>query len=214
MTDKVCGPFPLLTLVLLKPDMPCPCNQSRSRSVGFWRKICTVCHISCEFISTTSIKKSNWLKIRSGCDIIIYSAWQRVTYAISTQIQLMGRYILKAPISTTADVTLKYFLVVSEKIRFDISCDSSARLVTSGNAFRWRCHINFKVLCSLKNNKINFSMSSAIKKLFGALKVNSLDWRCSLSMMGKIFCSWYFEIFFFSYFSQKLVFGISCKLYT
>ena len=37
-----------LTLVLLSLDMSCPCEQCRSRSVGFWRIqmiwICTVCH--------------------------------------------------------------------------------------------------------------------------------------------------------------------------
>ena len=58
-----------LTLVLLKPDIPCLCKQCRSRSVGFWRSqmiwICTVCHSVCEFIATIRIKESDWLTIRS-----------------------------------------------------------------------------------------------------------------------------------------------------
>ena len=33
-----------LTLVLLNPDIPYICKQCRSRSVGFWIWICTVCH--------------------------------------------------------------------------------------------------------------------------------------------------------------------------
>ena len=77
-----------LTLVLLNPGMPCLCKQCRSRSVGFFRSqltwICTVCHSVCEFISTTWIKLSDWLKIRSGRGLLIYSAWQGLTtkYAV------------------------------------------------------------------------------------------------------------------------------------
>ena len=70
----------ILTLVLLNPDVPCFCKQCRSRSVGFWRRqmiwICTVCHQVCEFVSKIWIKKSDWLKIRNGCGILIYSAGQ------------------------------------------------------------------------------------------------------------------------------------------
>ena len=70
----------ILTLVLLNPDILCLCKQYRSRSVGFWRSqliwICTVCHYVCEFVSTTWIKLSDRLKIRSGCGILMYSAWQ------------------------------------------------------------------------------------------------------------------------------------------
>ena len=66
--------------VLLNPDIPCLCKQCRSRSVGFWRSqliwIFTVCHLVCVFISTTRIKSSDWLKMGSGCGILIYSAWQ------------------------------------------------------------------------------------------------------------------------------------------
>ena len=72
--------YVILTLALLNPDIPCLCKQCRSRSVGFWRSqliwIYTVCHSECEVISTIWIKKSDWLKIRSRCDILIYSAWQ------------------------------------------------------------------------------------------------------------------------------------------
>ena len=79
-----------LTLVLLYPDIPCLCKQCRSRSVGFWRSqliwICTVCHYVCMissvshyvcvFIATIWIKQSDWLKIRSGRGILIYSTGQ------------------------------------------------------------------------------------------------------------------------------------------
>ena len=65
-----------LTLVLLNPDVPCLCKQCRSRSVGFWRLICTVCHSLCEFIATIWIKWSDWLTVRNGRGILIYSAWQ------------------------------------------------------------------------------------------------------------------------------------------
>ena len=38
--------------------------------------ICTVCHLICEFLLKTPIKKSDWLQIRSGRGILIYSARQ------------------------------------------------------------------------------------------------------------------------------------------
>ena len=70
----------LLTLVRLSPDIPYLFKQCRSRSVGFWRSqliwICTVCHQVCEFIAKIQIKQYDWLKIRSGCGILIYSAGQ------------------------------------------------------------------------------------------------------------------------------------------
>ena len=31
------------------------------------------CHLVCDFVSTTWIKQSDWLTIRSGRDILIYS---------------------------------------------------------------------------------------------------------------------------------------------
>ena len=67
---------------------PCPaeprqallCKQCRSRSVGFWRSqliwICNVWHLVCEVALTTWIKHSNWLRIRYGHGILIYSACQ------------------------------------------------------------------------------------------------------------------------------------------
>ena len=58
----------LLTPVLLNPDIETISNQL------IW--ICTVCHSVCEFISAVWIKESDWLTIRSGCGILIYSAWQ------------------------------------------------------------------------------------------------------------------------------------------
>ena len=61
-----------LTFVLLNPDIPCLCKQCRSR-------ICTVCHLVYKFISTIWIKESDWLTIRSGHGIIIYSARQGLT---------------------------------------------------------------------------------------------------------------------------------------
>ena len=71
-----------LTLVLLNPDKPCFCKQWRSRSVGFWRSqliwISTVCRSIYEFMSTIWIKLHDWLKIRSGCGILIYSAGQEL----------------------------------------------------------------------------------------------------------------------------------------
>ena len=62
---------------LAEHSMPCLSKQCRSRSVGFrliW--ICTVCHLICEFLLKTRIKKSDWLQIRSGRGILIYSARQ------------------------------------------------------------------------------------------------------------------------------------------
>ena len=64
----------VLTLVLLNPDIPCLCKRCRSRSQLIW--ICTVCHSVCEFISAIWIKESDWLTIRNGYGILIYSAWQ------------------------------------------------------------------------------------------------------------------------------------------
>ena len=48
--------------------------------MGIWRSqliwICTVCHSIYEFVSVTWIKQFDWLKIRSGSGILIYTAWQ------------------------------------------------------------------------------------------------------------------------------------------
>ena len=65
-------------LLLLNLDIPCLCKHCRSRSVGFFRSqliwICTVCYSVCEFVSTTWIKQSGWLTVRSGRGFLIYSA--------------------------------------------------------------------------------------------------------------------------------------------
>ena len=65
---------------LAEHDMPCLSKQCKSRSVGFFRSqliwTCTICQTVCEFIAIVRIKQSDWLKIRSGCGILIYSAWQ------------------------------------------------------------------------------------------------------------------------------------------
>ena len=69
----------VLALVLLVPDIPCLCKQCRYRSVDFRSQliwICTVCHSVYEFVSTTWIKLSDWLKVRNGHGILIFSAWQ------------------------------------------------------------------------------------------------------------------------------------------
>ena len=98
--------FLSVTLVLLNPDMSCLCKQCTSRSVGFWRSqliwICTVCHSVCEFVSTTWIKQSNLLTIRTGRGILFYSAWQRV-------------YTLRGMDTLSEEVTLKLFSTPSEK---------------------------------------------------------------------------------------------------
>ena len=75
---------------------PCPaepgytlfCKQCRSRSVGFWRSqliwICTVCHQECKFVAAIWIKQSDWLKIKSGHGISIYSAGQGLNFILLT----------------------------------------------------------------------------------------------------------------------------------
>ena len=102
--------YQISTLVLLNLDMPCLCKQCRFRSVGSWRSqliwICTICHLVFEFISTTWIKQSDWLKIRNGHGILIYSAGQRlicwktagwVTNSVDPDrmLQSVGRSLLK-----------------------------------------------------------------------------------------------------------------------
>ena len=41
--------------------------------------ICTVCHSVYEFMSTISIKASDWLTFRNGRGLLIYSEWQGLT---------------------------------------------------------------------------------------------------------------------------------------
>ena len=74
----------MLTLVLLNLDISCFANsvdpdQLASEEANWWSQlilICTVCHSVYAFISTIWIKESDWLTIRSGRGILIYSAWQ------------------------------------------------------------------------------------------------------------------------------------------
>ena len=65
----------MLTLVLLNPDMPCFANildpDKLASEKANWSGSAL-----CEFIATIWIKLSDWLKIRSGSGILIYSAWQ------------------------------------------------------------------------------------------------------------------------------------------
>ena len=44
--------------------------------------ICTVSHLVSKFISTIWIKKSDWLRIISGCGILINLAWQGLVSGI------------------------------------------------------------------------------------------------------------------------------------
>ena len=83
---KLIGSFAVsINPSLAEHDMPCPSKQCRSRSVGLSQLIwiCTVCHQVCEFIATIQIKHSDWLKIRSGRGILIYSAWEGIWFWIS-----------------------------------------------------------------------------------------------------------------------------------
>ena len=84
---------------------PCPaepgyilfCKQCRSRSVGFWRRrsqliwICTVCNWVCKFITSIWIKQPDWLKIRSGCGILIYSAGQGLIKKQSIMLSILHK---------------------------------------------------------------------------------------------------------------------------
>ena len=72
----------MLTPVLLSPDI-CPAfanstdpDQLASETDLDLHWVCTCCHPVCEFVSTTWIKLSDWLTIKSGCGILIYSVWQ------------------------------------------------------------------------------------------------------------------------------------------
>ena len=111
------GLVQILTLVLLNPDIPCLCKQCRSRSVGFWRSqliwIYTVCHSVCEFIATIQIKSSDWLKIRSGRGILIYSAGQGL------MLSLLGK--------NCSRWHFEIFYYFFSKVGFGISCKLSIK---------------------------------------------------------------------------------------
>ena len=94
----------MLTLVLLNPDIPYLYKPCRSRSVGFWRSqliwLSTVCHSECELMPTIWILESDWMKIRSRCAILIYSAWQGlINIKIRIQILLNGKATFTKKIS-------------------------------------------------------------------------------------------------------------------
>ena len=122
-----------LTLVLLHPDIPCLCKQCRSRSVGFWRSqliwICTVCHYVCEFIATIRIKWSDWLKIRSGCGILIYSAGQGLIINVdnlwkyNTSYRDVNKYVIMKLIISTK--MLLYNIECWKLLTYGTTCLSS-----------------------------------------------------------------------------------------
>ena len=59
----------------------------------------------------------------------------------------VGLLTLKAPITTAADDIHKYFFIVfSEKVRFDVSCESSARQ---------KIHMKHQAVFSLKDKSEN-----------------------------------------------------------
>ena len=66
---------------MLNPDLLCLCKQCRSKSVGFWSgSALFAIQYDYDFMSTMWIKESDWLKIRSGRGILIYSAWQELNF--------------------------------------------------------------------------------------------------------------------------------------
>ena len=74
----------------------------------------------------------------------------------------------KAPITTAADDIHKYFLIVLEKIRLDVSSESSARQ---------RIHMKNQTLFSSKSisEKLRCRL---LQFLFGALRVNTNYFSC------------------------------------
>ena len=77
-----------------------------------------------------------------------------ITINIGTELPEQTQIItLKAPITTAADDIHKYFFhCFSEKIRLDISCESSARQ---------RIHMKYQALLSSKDKSKNIKVSSA-----------------------------------------------------
>ena len=71
---------------------------------------------------------------------------------------------LKAPITTTADNTQKYFLLFSEKIRLDVSSESSAGQ---------RIHMKNQALFSSKDKSKHLKYR-LLQFLFGALRVKGI----------------------------------------
>ena len=71
---------------------------------------------------------------------------------------------LKAPITTAADDIHKYFQYFSDKIRLDVSNESSARI-----------HMKKQTLFSSKDKSKKLKCR-LLQSLFGALKIKN-DWR-------------------------------------
>ena len=72
--------FQILTLVLLKPDIPCLCSvnpdQLGSEEANWSGSALFVIKYVNLYQQPTWVKKSDLLKTRSGHDLLIYSAWQ------------------------------------------------------------------------------------------------------------------------------------------
>ena len=78
----------------------------------------------------------------------------------------MVHLTLKAPITTAADYTHKYFFIVfSEKIRVDVSSESSARQ---------RIHMKYQAVFSSKDKSKKLK-SHLLQFLFGALRVKGTN---------------------------------------
>ena len=92
-TARTSGPYPTevsLTLDLQNSDMLCLCKWPTDQLASELIWICTVWHLVCKLVSTTSIKQTDWLTIRSGRGILIYSAWQGFMTAACAIIHVYG----------------------------------------------------------------------------------------------------------------------------
>ena len=112
----------------------------------------------------------------------------------------VSRIYLKAPVTTAADDIHKYFFsFFSEKMRLDISCESSARQ---------RIHMKLQALFSSKN-KVKKLNCRLLQFLFGALRVEKYGYT-SRESNSTIFIfhflhSCIFFIFFFPFFFAALL---------
>ena len=52
---------------------------------------CLSLNTVCEFLSKTRIKKFDWLEIRSGCGILIYSPWQGLSQSYTVKFQWLDQ---------------------------------------------------------------------------------------------------------------------------
>ena len=126
----------------------------RSRSVGFWRSqliwICTVCHQVHEFMSTIWIKRSDWLTIRSGCGISIYSAGQELM-----QLQMSQATKLHVrPAKTEINLRIRVVNLISVSAWHSVRSKASSggqRRHWSAWVFPWcTCQFVGFVMCWLK----------------------------------------------------------------